>query len=797
MSDEKDNGATEKIVSVEEAIIQINSMLKEYMSIHGMQLKGVQFSCPNKNAHRNGDKHMSAGLFNIKGQTMWKCQACDAGIDTIAMAAIVENLPLRGADFATRTVTHLAKELGIGTVKIDKNPLVDIYDKISDHIKPMKDFRDIPEDIQKEYKIGTLSYVAARNLASTMVGAKGSGFSKEERNTLNEVMKRVFDERVLFTISNKIGHAIGFAGRIYKDKDERRKWENGPTTPVFKKSSVLYLYDRAHRYAMEADKMYLVEGYIDAIRMHMHGLKNTVAVLFNKITPVQAHIIKSSKVNRIVLALDTDPDTSKTKSKAFESGVILNNLELDVYVKKIPDVGHDPDSYILEHGIEKFNAIPEIPLIEYAMGEIITEKDNQKQIKTYMRWIAKHYKSMMTIEKAVRGLSAYTGFSTDMLMDDMHDIINDIREREDSMLIGEKNEVAQDLMRASSTEVPGILREALNKFNKKVGAKLVTPVKQVEEITILTQRMNEGFSLINLGFNGLEDLIKVPRNRGTFNVIAAHPNVGKSSFLRNLCHNIIHVNTDVTVIYYTMDDDKEDVVSALASLSSKAPLEVIRYVAGVPEQIKAAFMTEVTKGLDNVVRYISDERLVLIDGTDSANAYALEGIVKSVKRRTGNHVVLMIDSIHSLIDQSIGSIKDPRVTAMVVASEIEKLSNETKSSVFAIAEFNRTNRNVEKPTLANISESVKLEYLAKVGMTLHSDMMTASDSVWTWINTEAQLLKNISLPILELVIEKNKTGYKKGSLYYRFDPEHSHFSELTSNEVEEYRQRERDNRRRR
>ena len=164
-----------------------------------------------------------------------------------------------------------------------------------------------------------------------------------------------FRDRVMFTIRDELGRAVGFSGRILKpDEKAGGKYVNTPETPVFRKSRILFGLDKAKREVLDAHKVILVEGQIDCIRCHLGGFKNTVASQGTAFTEEHARLLKRY-ADHVLIVLDADAAGQKA---ALRSAEILVEAGLTVSLAALP-AGEDPDSLILKKGPAAFAAVLE------------------------------------------------------------------------------------------------------------------------------------------------------------------------------------------------------------------------------------------------------------------------------------------------------------------------------------------------------------------------------------------------------------------------------------------------------
>jgi DNA primase len=112
-----------------------------------------------------------------------------------------------------------------------------------------------------------------------------------------------FRNRLIFPIRNQAGQTIAFGGRELGGSHP--KYLNTPQTVLFDKSATLYGIDLARDAIKRANRVIIVEGYMDVIVPSQYGTRNIVAVIGSALTEKHVHIIKRL-TRRVTLALDPD-----------------------------------------------------------------------------------------------------------------------------------------------------------------------------------------------------------------------------------------------------------------------------------------------------------------------------------------------------------------------------------------------------------------------------------------------------------------------------------------------------------
>jgi DNA primase len=170
-----------------------------------------------------------------------------------------------------------------------------------------------------------------------------------------------FRDRIMFPILDTNKQVIGFGGRVMGD--DLPKYLNSPETPLYNKRRSLYGIHAAKQEARKSGVIYLVEGYFDALAMHLYGISNTVATLGTALTVEHVQLIKGvvGSSGYAILVYDSDQAGIKAAKRSislFEQGMLAARILV------LPE-GYDPDDYLKEHGPEDF-----LKASEQAMGMV-------------------------------------------------------------------------------------------------------------------------------------------------------------------------------------------------------------------------------------------------------------------------------------------------------------------------------------------------------------------------------------------------------------------------------------------
>lgn len=226
-----------------------------------------------------------------------------------------------------------------------------------------------------------------------------------------------FRGRLIFPFKDIHGNTIGFAGRIIAD-EEGPKYLNSPETLLYKKGNHLFGLHVAREAVRKENCVLLVEGYFDQIRAWQHGIKNVVATCGTALTPSQVSLLKNHTTN-IVLVFDADAAGQAATERGYD---ILLEQGMNVKVLSLPE-GHDPDSYIHEHGAEPFllQVKQAVPFMEYFIektirrGDISTGAGRVKAVNTVLPLLGA-IKNSVERSEAVRHLSERVGVEDKALL---------------------------------------------------------------------------------------------------------------------------------------------------------------------------------------------------------------------------------------------------------------------------------------------------------------------------------------------------------------------------------------------
>jgi DNA primase len=264
--------------------------------------------------------------------------------------------------------------------------------------------RQLTQDDADRFGLG----LAPRDAASMRKSLAALGFDDERQRAAGLLLSREgetemrprFRGRLMFPIYDIAGHVAGFGGRVLDAREP--KYLNSAESELFAKRTLLYGLNWAKQSIRKADRLIIVEGYFDLIRLHLAGVQEVVAPLGTALTEQQAALIRKYTKN-VFLLYDSDQAGLKA---TFRSGDELLRAGATVRVITLPE-GDDPDSFVAKAGVEGF---------ERAASASIDLFDRKIQLLERGAWFADLQRKRRAIDKLLPTIRA----TSDQLLRDLY-----------------------------------------------------------------------------------------------------------------------------------------------------------------------------------------------------------------------------------------------------------------------------------------------------------------------------------------------------------------------------------------
>jgi len=343
---------SEDSVSVLLENINIVDLVSEYVELKktGKNHRGL---CP-----FHSEKTPSFYVSEEKG--VFHCFGCGASGNSISFV-----MKYFGYDFLD-AVSFLSEKYGI-TININSVATKSSFNLYELHHELMI-FSKSNLLIKKKENISLKSFLDKRMLSEELIDEFDIGFI-DDNNKLKEILKKYsrediissglfyekdgeynfkLSERLLFPIRNLRGKVVGFSGRSIDDR--MPKYINSPENPIFSKRRILFNLDKAKDFLSDDIRvLFVVEGYMDVIRMWQNGIKNVVSPMGTALTEDHVNLLKRYS-DEVILLFDGDDAGKNAAFRTLDIFLKVSFVPNVVFMKK----GEDPDSFLIKYGRDKF-----------------------------------------------------------------------------------------------------------------------------------------------------------------------------------------------------------------------------------------------------------------------------------------------------------------------------------------------------------------------------------------------------------------------------------------------------------
>jgi DNA primase len=162
-----------------------------------------------------------------------------------------------------------------------------------------------------------------------------------------------FRGRLMIPIRDARGRVIAFGGRIFGDGEP--KYLNSPDTPLFDKGRTLYNIDRAAAASRAANRLIVVEGYMDVIALDRAGIAEAVAPNGTAVT--EAQLERMWRLDPApILCFDGDAAGKKAAIRAAMRALPHLRPDRTLRFVELP-AGQDPDDLVNSGGRDAIEAL--------------------------------------------------------------------------------------------------------------------------------------------------------------------------------------------------------------------------------------------------------------------------------------------------------------------------------------------------------------------------------------------------------------------------------------------------------
>ncbi|MEX1014657.1 MAG: DNA primase [Candidatus Paceibacterota bacterium] len=304
--------------------IDVVDLIKSYVNLNpaGKNFKGL---CP-------FHQEKTPSFMVSPERQIWHCFGCGEGGDLIKFVMKYENL-----DFP-EALRFLADKAGIeiktfskGEQKIfdtlyeinekSKHFFVEKLSKNKEALKYLED-RGLSKETIEEFELGYAPGGEELTKHLLQLGYKIDEIEKAGVSTKRSsgLYKDRFIKRIIFPIVSEIDRTVAFTGRVFtKDEvyENIPKYLNSPASPIYKKSKILYGFNKTKIHIKKKKAALVVEGNMDLLMSYQYGIKNIVAVSGTALT--KQHLEKLRRItDTVILTFDNDQGGLRALEKSLD-----------------------------------------------------------------------------------------------------------------------------------------------------------------------------------------------------------------------------------------------------------------------------------------------------------------------------------------------------------------------------------------------------------------------------------------------------------------------------------------------
>jgi len=253
-------------------------------------------------------------------------------------------------------------------------------------------------------------------------------------------------------------------------------------------------------------------------------------------------------------------------------------------------------------------------------------------------------------------------------------------------------------------------------------------------------------------------------------LLGAISNVGKTSWLLNLCKSLVENNEELQVVFFSIDDNFRKIYYRLLAMQT---MQEINFVSNIGQHVtynkemseedkKSKLSTlEVGKAMIDVLL----SRFTLLDEMDGNSLGYIEKTIEKL-HELNPRLVVVVDNFHKIRTPSRGA-SEPKNRFTLLSEEMKRITNRFDIPVLMTVELRKPNGN-KPPTVDDLKDTVDLHYDSDIVFLLHSDSERNKDST-KYIDAMINGKEHHS-PIVDLIVAKNKLSGFKGTIEYVLVP---------------------------
>lgn len=702
-----------KLEQIQELITELKRYAPTYLKELGVATGNPEgFVCCLSPDHE--DRNPSMSWYREAG--IYHCFSCNSSMDIFAIANVFEQKPLYGKEFILQNVFYLAEKYGISYAHIDieitdgdleRIRQYDLMKILESHVQKHvnEDYlnsRKITRETAKDLSIGSV------NFGELTEELEELGYTREEYEKVGIDNFKLNSDKMVLIIKDYLGRPISFvsremitqltkedkllaqetianSGRSFETKVEQRaylkevlgqefnrkvmmpKYINGNASLIYNKSETIYGLSAVKKKINIFKDYIIIEGYLDFVTAYQAGIYNVGALGSASFTDEILDVLeKVPQIKRVAIALDND-DTGEKRTKTLVDRLkARNDLEKKYSVAFYKTQYKDLDEAIIA-GITNLDDIYEFnSMFEYNLKYMIKHCESEREILDIMIPTILQEDSRLTREEQVTELLKYINTYT------KETILGEINYRENykSQSVSKKYEKLIDKFKTELLLDPSSIHSVTKRFTDELKSTHENIFKKKEDLfesTLLAirraeeQKADRTFKKIKTGFRIFDEANVVKSNVIT---ICGRANSFKTSLFVNTAVNILNLNENTLVFYYSTDDPLEKIVNDFIACEAAMdreycadPLYHKEYGKEISNSQKAFAMFDLyMRTMNKIERWIKEKRLIIKQSSEMITWNNFEDALAEL-----NDDKAIVDMAKVAIIDSVNKIEVPNI----------------------------------------------------------------------------------------------------------------------------------------
>jgi DNA primase catalytic core len=477
----------------------------------------------------------------------------------------------------------------------------------------------------------------------------------------------------------------------------------------------------------------ILEGYPDAILFPTMGLKNVVAIGQGKLAKSHIEGLNEFGVHNVIILFDNDPPKENGYRTGIENTIdavkmLLTETRINAFVIDPLLMGEhkDPDEYVRANGIEAYRLLMANAQsgAKWLARKIASKYDLQVDLERQKAIdeigdLSSQIKNRIASEDFVNEAAKAMSINTEALEEHIRDYHERIQRAALSDKFKKLTMKAEDLRRAGDLEGARKLLETKGvEFKNELYKTKIQVVEPLSDRLIQKYELerNREAGLLGYPLTKFKNLCEhIDGVQPGLYLIGAETNVGKTALLTNIALDLIQSNTNIRVLYFSLDDSWSVITTRFLGILTGLELNQVQR-----KQASESNAMKVQDAYKELAHLVESGRLHIKDLSEVTNFDQAEAVVRELYEE-GN-LAVFIDGLYNLeVDNNGGGIRETNIER---ANKLKLLVDTYRIPLICTAELRKKTKEEGKdkpPTVSDLMETGKFGYNANVVWLLYPE----------------------------------------------------------------------------